>query len=117
MKTVEYRRINDIIILQLDSDLNACMVMNLQGIMEEIMDKNILTIAVDCTRLFVLDPVTISQVAACMKKARDNKIELIFYNINPEVQLTFEMMKLNGFFNLMSREKFEKDYIDQTLVN
>ncbi len=117
MKLFEYEKIKDIIILYLDGDLNSCRIMNFEGLLEEIMDNNPITIAVDCSKLYVLDPATISQIAKYMKRARCNNIELVFFNVNPEVQLTFELMKLDRLFSLISREKFEKDYIKNTMIN
>jgi anti-anti-sigma factor len=117
MKSVEYERINDIVILYLDGDFSSCRIMNFETVLEEIMQNHTITIAVDCSNLYILDPTTISQIAKYMKKAVSKNIELLFFNVNPEVQLTFELMKLDGLFSLISREKFEREYIRNNIIN
>ncbi len=117
MKSVEFEEKNKVIILHLDGDMHSCRVMNFEKILEKIMEKNPATIAVDCGKLLVLDPATISQLATYMKKARGNNIELVLYNLNPEVLLAFKMMKLDGFFTRVSQEQFEEEYINTSLIN
>lgn len=117
MKMFEYEKKNDVIILHLDGDLNSCRIMNFEGILKEIMDNNPITIAVDCSKLYILDPTTVSQMAKYMKKAMRSNVELIFFNVNPEVQLTFELMQLDRFFSLMSQETFEQNYFNKAMIN
>ncbi len=117
MNSIEYERIKDIVILYLDGDFNSCRVMNFEGILKEIMERHPIAIAVDCSNLYVLDPTTVSQISKYMKKAKSSNIELLFFNVNPDVQLTFELMKLDGLFSLISREKFEEEYINNKMIN
>ncbi len=117
MKMFEYEKKDTVIILYLDGDLNSCRIMNFEGILKEIMDSNPLTIAVDCSKLYILDPTTVSQMAKCMKKAMNSNIELVFFNVNPDVQLTFELMQLDRFISLMSQESFEQHYFHKAMVN
>ena len=117
MEPLNYTKHDDVIIIQPDGDLNSCHIMNIEGLLEEIVDPGTITIAVDCRKLFVLDPSTISQMAACMKWAAKNSIELVFYNLNPEAQLMFDMMHLGGLFTRISGEKFENDYMGSGALN
>jgi anti-anti-sigma factor len=111
MRPLEFNKTKDTIIIHLDSDLNSCGIVDIEGLVDDIMDADTITVAVDCKKLFVLDPATISRVAACMKKARSNKMQLVLLNLNPDMQLMFEMMNLDGFFTSMTQERFEKDYM------
>jgi len=117
MKMFEYEKKNDVIILYLDGDLNSCRIMNFEGTLKEIMDNHPIAIAVDCSKLYILDPTTVSQMAKYMKKAMNSNIELVFFNVNPEVRLTFELMQLDRFISLMSQEKFEQHYFNTAMVN
>jgi anti-anti-sigma factor len=117
MKSVEFEIIEDIAILHLDGDINSCGIVNFESILEEIMGRNPLTIAVDCSNLLVLDSATVSQLAKYLKKARSNNIELVLFNINPEVLMTITLMQADALFTLVTGEQFERRYMNKELLN
>ncbi|MBP7736386.1 MAG: STAS domain-containing protein [Spirochaetes bacterium] len=117
MKQVEFEMIDNIIILHLEGDMNSCGIMNVESVLDEIMERNPITIAVDCGRLLVLDSVTVSQLTKYLKKAKSNNIELVLYNINPEVLMTITLMQVDGLFTLVTEEQFERRYINKEMLN
>lgn len=117
MKEIELERIKDVIILHLQGDINSCKVPNFDLILNNIMEGKPMAIAVDCSMLLVVDPFMISQIATYIKKAQSNNIQIVLYNVNPEVQTTLEMMKLDGFLTLVSQECLEKEYLHRSLLN
>jgi anti-anti-sigma factor len=117
MKPFEFEMKEDIIILHLEGDLNSCGIMNFESIMDEIMERNPITIAIDCSGLLVLDSVTVSQLARYLKRAKSNNIELVLYNINPEVLMTITLMQVDGFFTLVTEEQFEQRYVNKEMLN
>ncbi len=117
MKPVEFEMIDDVIIMHLDGDMNSCGTMNVECVLDEIMERNPITIAFDCSRLLVLDSVTVSQLTKFLKKAKGNNIELVLFNINPEVLMTIRLMQVERFFNLITEEQFERRYINREMLN
>ncbi len=117
LKTVEFEMIKDTIILHLDGDMNSCGIMNVECVLDEILERKPVTIAFDCSRLLVLDSVTVSQLTKFLKKAKGNNIELVLFNINPEVLMTIRLMQVERFFNLITEEQLERHYINREMLN
>ena len=117
MKEIELERIKDVIILHLQGNNNSCKVPNFEIILKNILEGKPMAIAVDCSMLYVVDPSMISQIAKYIKKAQSNNIQIVLYNVNPEVRPTLEMMKLDGFITLVSQECLEKEYLHKNLLN
>ena len=110
MEEITFVEKNNNILLHLNGDLNTCRVMNVGEILRNLIDKCPRIIAVDCGMLYGIDPSSISQIIRCLAMARKNNIELVFYNLKPEVQVMFDLMKLNGLFTVMSQEIFDEEY-------
>lgn len=110
MEAITFEEINNNIVLHLNGDLNSCRLMNVGHVIRTLIDKSPHIIAIDCSMLYSIDPSTISQIIRCLELARQNDIKLVFFNLNEEVQIMFNLMKLEGIFTVLSREIFDEEY-------
>ncbi len=110
MEKITFEEKNNSIILHLYGDLSTCKVMNVGSVLASLIDKSPRIIAIDCSNLYSIDTANISQIIKCLMLARKNNIELVFLNLNPEIQVLFDLMKLDGLFTVMSQETFDEEY-------
>jgi anti-anti-sigma factor len=67
-------------------------------------------IALDCKELVGVDSTAIATLVKILRKSKELNIKLIFFDLSSNITHTFELMTLNKFFTIMSRQKFEKEF-------
>jgi anti-anti-sigma factor len=81
---------------------------------EEIWKKEILNkpdiIAVNFQYMEYIDSMGISNFIKLDKNLKDAGIELFLYDLNDPIDNLFKMAKVDKFINIISKEKFHKEY-------
>ncbi len=70
------------------------------------------TIAINCSRLDLIDSTAIGTLVQFLKIAKAKKINLIFYDLNETIKILFETTCLNNFFTIKKKKKFIESYKD-----
>ena len=67
-------------------------------------------IAVDCKELVGVDSTAIASLVKILRKSKELDVKLVFFDLSSNIMHTFELMTLNKFFTIMTRQKFEKAF-------
>jgi anti-sigma B factor antagonist len=77
-----------------------------------ILDEKPIAIAFDCEDLKYIDSSGTGTLIKCLKKARKSNTNLHYVSVNDTILNFFTVARLNSFFNILSREDFNKKYLD-----
>src|SRR3990172_2442885 len=67
-------------------------------------------IALDCKELIGVDSTAIATLVKILGKCKELNIKLVFFDLSSNIMHTFELMTLNKFFTIMTKQKFEKEF-------
>jgi len=68
-------------------------------------------IAIDCADLMFIDSSAIGTLVKFLNNAMSKKIRLVFFDLSPSIQQVFKTARLNNFFTITTRDKFEREYL------
>lgn len=68
-------------------------------------------IAIDCADLMFIDSSAIGTLVKFLNSAMSKKIRLVFFDLSPSIQQVFKTARLNNFFSITTRDKFEREYL------
>ena len=100
-----------IIILHLKGDFFVDRLNEIEKIWREQVTKSPRVIALDCSGIDHIDSSAISTLVKFLNEAMNRSIRLIFYDLNQSVQKLFEIARLQRFFTITTREKFENKFL------
>jgi anti-anti-sigma factor len=100
-----------IIILHLEGDFFIDKLNEIEKIWHEQVSKKPRVIALDCSGIDHIDSSAISTLVKFLNEAMNRSIRLIFYDLNPSVQKLFEIARLQRFFTITTRDKFESKFL------
>jgi anti-sigma B factor antagonist len=69
-------------------------------------------VAFDCSKIKYIDSSAIGALVKFLNQAKDEGIELIFFDLSESVTMVFTTAKLSSFFKTMTRAAFEAEYLD-----
>jgi anti-anti-sigma regulatory factor len=78
--------------------------------MNTMLGKKPAVIAVDCKDLVGVDSTAIASLVKILRKSKEYGVKLVFFDLSSNIMHTFELMTLNKFFTIMTRQKFEKEF-------
>lgn len=82
----------------------------LERVWDEQVKKPVSTIAIDCQELNYIDSPTIGTLVKFFNDAMSKGKKLIFYGLNPSIQSLFDSARLERFFLITTKEKFDTEY-------
>jgi len=100
-----------IIILHLKGDFFIDRLTEVEKIWREQVVRKPRVIALDCAGIDHIDSSAISTLVKFLNEAMGKNIRLIFYDLNSSVQKLFEIARLQRFFSITTREKFESKFL------
>lgn len=100
-----------IITLFISGKLSSESISNFDEVTLDQIKKKPEVIALDCIDFQHMDSYGIHHVFQFAKKASENDIELVAFNLNPNVKKLLEITSLNTFIKIVSKETFETDYL------
>ena len=71
-------------------------------------------IAINCKDLIFLDSSGIGTLVKFLNNDNARNIKFLFFDLNESISRIFSKAKLNKIFTILSREDFEKFYLDQS---
>ena len=71
-------------------------------------------IAINCKDLIFLDSSGIGTLVKFLNNANARNIKFLFFDLNDSISRIFSKAKLNKIFTILTREDFEKYYLDKS---
>ncbi len=97
-------------ILHINGELFHEKLAELEKVWEDQIKKSVSTIAIDCQKLNYIDSPTIGTLVKFFNDAMSKGKKLIFYELNPSIKSLFDSARLERFFLITTREKFDSEY-------
>lgn len=107
--TVEEK--NNIAIMHIMGEFYIESIQKVEKIWDEEVAKAPAIIAIDCADLMFIDSSAIGTLVKFLNNAMSKKIRLIFFDLSPSIQQVFSTARLNNFFTITTRDKFEQEYL------
>ncbi|MBN1497185.1 MAG: STAS domain-containing protein [Spirochaetes bacterium] len=110
MENISYQEKGDRILVTARGEWNLANIKEMEQAFSEILMKKPAIIAINCRDLAGVDSTAIATLVKTLRKSKETNIKLIFYDLSPSIQHTFELMTLNKFFTIMTRDRFEEEF-------
>ena len=98
------------VIIHARGDWHLGNIREIDSMMNAVLEKAPSLIGIDCRDLNAIDSTAIASFVKLLRKSKEDGINLIFFDLNPHIQHTFQLMTLDKFFTTLSRETFEKEF-------
>jgi len=102
---------NNIKIIHIDGELSFNTMTDIENRFMEEMQSKPEIIAINLKGVKLIDSMGISHLVKLSKYCISHDIELIFYNLSPQIDNLFKVAKLNSFFKLFSEKDFIENYL------
>jgi anti-anti-sigma factor len=109
METISYESSGNKIIVSARGEWNLGNIKEMEQTFSQILDKKPGMIVINCSELTGVDSTAIASLVKILRKTKEINIKLIFVDLSPNIQHTFELMTLNKFFTIMTKERFEQE--------
>ncbi|MBN2159824.1 MAG: STAS domain-containing protein [Spirochaetes bacterium] len=110
MENISYTKQGNKIIINASGEWNIGNIQEMESVLSEILNMRPELIAIRCSDLAGLDSTAIASLVKFLRKTKEFNTRLIFFDLSPAIQHTFDLMTLNKFFTIMSGEKFEEEF-------
>lgn len=97
-------------ILHINGELFHEKLAELEKVWAEQVKKPVPTIAIDCQQLNYIDSPAIGTLVKFFNEAMSKGKKLVFYGLNPSIQSLFDSARLERFFTITTKEKFDMEY-------
>lgn len=101
----------EIIIIKISGEFYIENIQKVESVWNEQVEKAPGAIAIDCTELVYIDSSAIGTLVKFLNSTMSRNIKLVFLDLSPSIQQIFRTARLNNFFTITSREKFEKEFL------
>ncbi len=97
-------------IIRLNGEMRLGTVGEFETMYNSMIVKKLPAIALDCSCLQFIDSSAIGTLVKFLHLANSKKIKLVLFDMNDTIQSIFRAVKLDSFFTIMTKVKFEKEY-------
>lgn len=108
---VETEQRGDVIIIRLSGEFNISNLKEVESAWNEQLTKNPKIIAINCENLNYIDSSAIGTLVKFLNAAMNKNIQLIFYELSNSIQQMFATSRLNRFFKITTKAKFEAEHL------
>jgi anti-anti-sigma factor len=109
MDNISYEEKGSKIIIAARGEWNLGNIKDMERTFTEILEKKPSLIAINCSELMGVDSTAIASLVKILRKTKEINIKLIFFDLSPHIHHTFELMTLNKFFTIMTRDRFVEE--------
>jgi anti-anti-sigma factor len=110
MENISFEEKGGKIIVRARGEWTLGNIKDIELVFNSILGKKPGVIAVDCKELIGVDSTAIASLVKILRKSKELGIKLVFFELSSNITHTFELMTLNKFFTIMTRQKFENEY-------
>lgn len=111
MFDIHVEELDTIVIIHMAGNLYAEEIFRIKNIWRGILTLKPKTIAINCSELDYIDSTAIANLINFSNEARERDINLILYNLKSTMYELLNKVKLDRFFNILTKEDFEFDYL------
>jgi len=111
MITITYDEHGDAIVFNIAGEFFIESVEFAEKIWGQIIQKKPRVIGINCRDIKFIDSSAIGVLVKFLNNASKQKIELVFFDLNETIMSVFKTAKLGNFFNILSKEEFQKSYL------
>ncbi len=110
MSNIRLAQKDDIYHAWLSGDLNITSIGAIKDAITEVLGNKPRTIIINFNEVEFIDSSAIAVMVSLLKSSISKSAELVFYDLRPDIQNIFEVACLDKFFNIISNDKFKKEY-------
>lgn len=110
MAETSYTEREGTIIIHARGEWHLGNIREIEALMNSILEKKPSLIGINCRDLTAIDSTAIASLVKLLRKSREQGINLVFFDLNPHILHTFQLMTLDKFFTTLSRERFEREF-------
>ncbi len=110
MENISYQEKGNRITVTARGEWNLANIKEMEQAFSDMLAKKPGLIAIDCSELIGVDSTAIATLVKILRKSKETDIKLIFFDLSPGIQHTFELMTLNKFFTIMTGERFREEF-------
>ena len=91
-------------------DLNISTVDQVKDTIAEILENKPGIVVINFNDVEYLDSSSIATLVSLVKEARSNNMDLIFYELKPDIQNIIDVSGLDRYFKIITKDEFEEEY-------
>ncbi|HOT45400.1 MAG TPA: STAS domain-containing protein [Spirochaetota bacterium] len=110
MENISFEEKGNKIVVTASGEWNLGNIKDMEVVFTEILAKKPGMIAINCKNLNGVDSTAIASLVKILRKTKEMNIKLIFFDLSPNIYHTFELMTLNKFFTIMTRQRFDEEF-------
>jgi anti-anti-sigma factor len=110
MENISFEEKSEKIIVRARGEWTLGNIKDIELAFSNMLGKKPTLIALDCKDLIGVDSTAIASLVKILRKCKELNIRLVFFDLSSNIMHTFELMTLNKFFTIMTRQKFEKEF-------
>jgi anti-sigma B factor antagonist len=111
MININVEQNNSTTIIHLSGDFRIDNIGDVENTWDESIKKHPTTIAFNFKSIYYIDSSAIGMLVKLLNKAKNEKINLVFFDMSQSIYQVFQSARLNNFFTIMTREQFVTNYI------
>ena len=100
-----------IVVISITGEFSLANIKKVEDVWQAQIGKSPGIIAINCRGLEYIDSSAIGTLVKFLNNAMNKKIKLVFYDLQPSISHIFKAARLNNFFTITTKERFEKEYI------
>ncbi len=101
----------DVTIINVKGEFMIGNTSKLMEIWQDQLEKRPKVIGINCKELVYMDSSALGTLVKFLNHASVKSIDLQFYEMKPSILNIFKITKLDNFFTITTKEKFEKDFL------
>ncbi|HNR89523.1 MAG TPA: STAS domain-containing protein [Spirochaetota bacterium] len=102
----------DVMIMHIKGEFYIENIQTVENTWNELVARKPKIIAINCHDLEFIDSSAIGTLVKFLNNAMNKKIKLIFYDLSKSIQQIFETARLNNFFTVTTKSKFETQFLN-----
>jgi|GEM_PF-130151 len=109
--------VNNVVVLDIKGQFYLESIPDVESVWKTQIAMDPKVMALNCSELTGVDSSAIGTMVHFLNSAMENKIELVFYDLNPSIQKLFRTAHLDSFFTITTKEEFENKYANQCVTS
>ena len=112
MLKIEIQNVERITIIHITGDLVSTIIEKFESTSTQALKNNPEILAINMKFVTHIDSIAINHLFRLTKKANEENIKLIIYDVSQKIKEILEVIKFDRIVKITSKEQFEKDYLN-----
>ena len=111
MSEFEIQKIDTITIIQISGDMVSSKIESFENICNVALKNEPEILAINMKYTDHIDSISINHLFRLGKKLIEKEIKFLIYDVSPRINELLEVIKFDTIVNIMTKERFEKDFL------